>query len=36
MNDPQIVPLFSQPLYINKVELIDLDEVINTPCNSDN
>jgi uncharacterized protein (TIGR02466 family) len=36
MNDPQIVPLFSQPLYIQKVELIDIDEVINTPCNSDN
>jgi len=35
---PQIVPLFSQPLYINKTDLTDdmIQSVINTPCQSDN
>tara|TARA_B000000557_G_scaffold264757_1_gene271539 strand:+ start:11597 stop:12214 length:618 start_codon:yes stop_codon:yes gene_type:complete len=35
---PQIVPLFSQPLYINKTDLTDqmIQSVIDTPCQSDN
>jgi len=38
MNDPQIVPLFSQPLYINKIDITqdNIEQVINTPCQSDN
>tara|TARA_B100001113_G_scaffold2464_1_gene2097 strand:+ start:809 stop:1426 length:618 start_codon:yes stop_codon:yes gene_type:complete len=38
MNDPQIVPLFSQPLYINKIKLNQsmTDAVINTTCNDGN
>ncbi len=38
MRDPQIVPLFSNPLYINKIDLTDamIQQVINTPCKHDN
>tara|TARA_B100000131_G_scaffold287628_1_gene298393 strand:- start:176 stop:838 length:663 start_codon:yes stop_codon:yes gene_type:complete len=38
MNDPQVVQLFSQPLYINKVKITDddINDVITTPCESDN
>ena len=38
MNEPQIVQLFSQPLYINKVNITQtiIDNVINTPMLSDN
>tara|TARA_B100001250_G_C19492700_1_gene653825 strand:+ start:49 stop:669 length:621 start_codon:yes stop_codon:yes gene_type:complete len=38
MNPQQIVPLFSQPLYINKIDITqdNIEQVINTPCQSDN
>ena len=38
MSEPQIVPLFSQPLYINKTDLTDqmIQSVMDTPCQSDN
>ena len=38
MNDPQVVALFSTPLYINKIPLgLDLiEKVITTPCKGDN
>tara|TARA_B100000029_G_scaffold164898_1_gene161121 strand:- start:1553 stop:2176 length:624 start_codon:yes stop_codon:yes gene_type:complete len=38
MSEPQILPLFSQPLYINKIDLTDdmIQSVVNTPCESDN
>ena len=37
MNQPEIIPAFSQPIYVNTVELDDylISEVVNSPTNDD-